>query len=197
MNMSTWAIRTPVPTLALFLVLCLVGIVGFFRLPVTQFPNIDIPIVTVNIAQPGAAPTEIATQIVKPVESAVSDVAGVKHVTAVASDGVASLTIEFELETDSATALTDIKDAVAGVQGDLPDNATEPIIKRLDVTGQAILTYAVSDPTQTIQELSYFVDEVVARELQVKKGVGKVTRIGGATVPSKWRWTPTGFCRSG
>ncbi|WP_439149126.1 efflux RND transporter permease subunit [Sulfitobacter sp.] len=179
MNMSTWAIRSPVPSLAMFLVLCLIGMVGFFRLPVTQFPNIDIPIVTVNISQPGAAPTEIATQIVKPVEGAVSDVTGVKHVTAVASDGSASLTIEFELETDSATALTDIKDAVAGVQGDLPENATEPIIKRLDVTGQAILTYAVSDPTQSIQDLSYFVDEIVARELQVEKGVGKVTRIGG------------------
>ncbi|WP_295511354.1 efflux RND transporter permease subunit [Sulfitobacter sp.] len=179
MNMSTWAIRSPVPSLALFLVLCLIGIVGFFRLPVTQFPNIDIPIVTVTIGQSGAAPTEIATQIVKPVESAVSDVTGVKHVTAVASDGTATLTIEFELETDSATALTDIKDAVAGVQGDLPENSTEPVIKRLDVTGQAILTYAVSDPTQSIQELSYFVDEIVARELQVENGVGKVTRIGG------------------
>ncbi|MCX8226154.1 MAG: efflux RND transporter permease subunit [Sulfitobacter sp.] len=179
MNMSTWAIRSPVPSLALFLALCLIGIVGFFRLPVTQFPNIDIPIVTVTIGQPGAAPTEIATQIVKPIEGAVSDVTGVKHVTAVAADGSASLTIEFELETDSATALTDIKDAVAGVQGDLPENSTEPIVKRLDVTGQAILTYAVSDPTQSIQELSYFVDEIVARELQVENGVGKVTRIGG------------------
>ncbi|WP_341234073.1 efflux RND transporter permease subunit [uncultured Sulfitobacter sp.] len=179
MNMSTWAIRSPVPSMALFLVLCVVGIVGFLRLPVTQFPNVDIPIVTVTIGQSGAAPTEIATQIVKPVESAVSDVTGVKHVTAVAADGTATLTIEFELETDSATALTDVKDAVAGVQGDLPENATEPLVKRLDVTGQAILTYAVSDPTQSIQELSYFVDEIVARELQVEKGVGKVTRIGG------------------
>jgi hydrophobe/amphiphile efflux-1 (HAE1) family protein len=165
--------------MALFLVLCVVGLVGFFRLPVTQFPNIDIPIVTVTIGQSGAAPTEIATQIVKPIEGAVSDVTGVKHVTAVASDGTATLTIEFELETDSATALTDVKDAVAGVQGDLPENATEPLVKRLDVTGTAILTYAVSDPTQSIQELSYFVDEIVARELQVEKGVGKVTRIGG------------------
>ncbi len=179
MNMSTWAIRTPVPTLALFLMLCLTGTAGFIRLPVTQFSNIDIPIVTVSVSQPGAAPTEIATQVVKPIESAVSDVTGVKHVTAVASDGGASLTIEFDLETDSATALTDIKDAVAGVQGDLPENATEPIVKRLDVTGQAKLTYAVSDPTQPIEELSYYVDAEVARDLQVKKGVGRVTRLGG------------------
>lgn len=179
MNMSTWAIRTPVPSLALFLVLVIVGMVGFFRLPVTQFPNIDIPIITVGIGQAGAAPSEIANQIVKPVESAVSDVTGVNHVTAVATDGFASITIEFDLEVDTDRALNDIKDAVAGVQGDLPDSITEPNIQRVDVTGMPILTYAVSDPTRTIEDLSYFVDEIVARELTGENGVGKVSRIGG------------------
>ena len=180
MNMSTWAIRKPVPTLALFLVLCIVGLVSFSRLPVTQFPNIDIPIITVNVTQPGAAPSEIATQIIKPIEGAVSDVTGVKHVTAVATDSAASITFEFALETDTDRALNDIKDAMAGVRGDLPETVTEPIIKRLDVTGQAILTYAVSDPTRTIDALSYFVDEIVARDLQNITGVGKVARLGGA-----------------
>ena len=86
MNIATWAIRRPVPPLALFLVLCIVGVVSFVRLPVTQFPNIDVPIITVSVTQPGAAPAEMASQIVKPIESAVSDVVGVKHVTAVATD---------------------------------------------------------------------------------------------------------------
>ena len=65
MNMSTWAIRSPVPSLALFLVLCIVGMVSFFSLPVTQMPNIDIPVVTVSVSQPGAAPSEVSTQIVQ------------------------------------------------------------------------------------------------------------------------------------
>ncbi|NCO86316.1 MAG: efflux RND transporter permease subunit [Rhodobacterales bacterium] len=180
MNMSTWAIRRPVPTLALFLVLCVVGMVGFFRLPVTQFPNIDIPIITVALGQAGAAPAEIATQVVKPIEAAVSDIAGVNHVTATAADGSARITIEFELAVDTDRALNDVKDAVAGVRGDLPEDVTEPNIQRLDVTGQAILTYAVSDPTLSIEDLSYFVDEVVAREITGASGVGKVDRIGGA-----------------
>ena len=180
MNMSTWAIRKPVPSLAMFLVLVIVGMVSFFLLPVTQMPNIDIPIVTVSVSQPGAAPAEISTQIVQPVESAVSDVPGVKHVTATATDGFASITIEFAIETDTDRALNDIKDAVAGVRGELPDSAMEPQVQRVDVTGQSILTYAVSDPTKTIEELSYFVDEVAAREITAARGVGKVTRIGGA-----------------
>lgn len=179
MNMSTWAIRQPVPSLALFLVLLIVGLVGFFRLPVTQFPNIDIPIVTIGIGQAGAAPSEIANQIIKPVESAVSDVTGVDHVTATATDGFANIIIAFDLEVDTDRALNDIKDAVAGVRSDLPDSITEPDVQRLDVTGEPILTYAVSDPTQSIEELSYFVDEVIARDLTGEDGVGKVDRIGG------------------
>lgn len=180
MNMSTWAIRSPVPSLALFLVLCIVGMVSFFSLPVTQMPNIDIPIVTVSVSQPGAAPSEVSTQIVQPIESAVSDVAGVNHVTAIAQDGYASVTVEFAIETDTDRALNDIKDAVASVRGELPDSALEPQVQRVDVTGQSILTYAVSDPTKSIEELSYFVDEVAAREISGGEGVGKVTRIGGA-----------------
>lgn len=179
MNMSTWAIRKPVPSLALFLVLCIAGMVGFFRLPVTQFPNIDIPIITISIGQAGAAPSEIANQIIKPVETAVSDVTGVKHVTATATDSFASITVEFALETDTDRALNDIKDAVARARADLPEDITEPNVQRLDVTGTPILTYAVSDPTRSIEELSYFVDEVVARELTTVGGVGKVSRIGG------------------
>ncbi len=180
MNMSTWAIRSPVPSIALFLVLCIVGIVSFFRLPVTQFPNIDIPIITINVSQAGSAPSEIISQIIKPIEGAVTDVPGVKHVTAQATDSLASITIEFALETNTDRALNDIKDAVAGVRSDLPETITEPLIQRLDVTGLPILTYAVSDPTRSIQDLSYLVDEVIARELQTVSGVGKVTRIGGA-----------------
>ena len=180
MNMSTWAIRKPVPSLAFFLVLVIIGIVGFMRLPVTRFPNIDIPIITVGISQAGAAPSEIANQIIKPVESAVSDVSGVNHVTATATDGHANVVIEFDLEVDTDRALNDIKDAIAGAQDELPDSATEPNIQRLDVTGQPILTYAVSDPTQSIEALSYFVDEIAARELTSANGIGKVSRIGGA-----------------
>jgi len=179
MNMSSWAIRKPVPSLALFMVLVIVGLVSFMRLPVTQFPNIDIPIITIDIAQAGAAPSEIANQIIKPVENAVSDVSGVKHVSATATDGFAKITIEFNLEVNTDRALNDIKDAMAKVRSDLPDSITSPNIQRLDVTGAAILTYAVSDTTRSIEDLSYYVDDVVARELTSAKGIGKVSRIGG------------------
>jgi hydrophobe/amphiphile efflux-1 (HAE1) family protein len=180
MNLSTWSIRNPVPPIALFLVLCIIGLVSFDRLPITRFPNIDMPIVTVTIAQPGAAPVELTSQVVKPVEDAVFGISGVRHVTSTATDSSTVITIEFELDTDTDRALNDVKDAVSGVREELPDAISEPIIKRLDVTGLSIMTYAVSDPTRSIEELSYLVDDVLARDLQTVDAVGKVTRLGGS-----------------
>lgn len=180
MNMSVWAIRKPVPAIALFLVLCVIGLVSFQTLPITRLPNIDLPIVTISVSQAGAAPSELTTQVIKPLENAVSSIAGVKHISSTALDSSATITVEFRLETDSDRALNDVKDAVVGVRNELPDAAAEPLVKRLDVTGQAIMTYAVSATDRSIESLSYFVDDVVARELQGVKGVGKVSRLGGA-----------------
>ena len=180
MNMSTWAIRNPVPPLALFLVLCVVGMVSFFQLPVTRFPNIDIPIVTVNVAQAGAAPTEMVDQVTQPIEDAIAGITGVNHISSTVSDSMSSTVIEFDLSTDSDRALNDVKDAVARVRGTLPESISEPIVQRLDVTGMPIMTLAVSDPTQSIEDLSHFVDDVLSRELQGVSGLGEISRLGGA-----------------
>lgn len=180
MNMSTWSIRHPVPPIAIFLVLLVIGLFSFSRLPVTAMPNIDLPIVSVNIGQPGAAPSELTTQVIQPVEDSIASVTGVRHISSTATDSMASITVEFELETDSDRAVNDVKDAVSTVRAELPESISEPIVQRVDVTGYPILTYAVSDPTQSIEGLSKFVDDVIGRELSTVSGVGKTSRIGGA-----------------
>ena len=180
MSMSTWAIRKPVPSISLFLVLCIVGIFSFKSLPVTRFPNIDVPIISITVAQVGAAPSEMASQILEPLEAAVFDITGVKHITSEASDSVAQLIIEFDLEVETDRALSDVKNAIEGVRSDLPESITEPVVQRVDVIGMPVLYYSISDATRSIEELSYFVDEVLAREVQAAKGVGKVARLGGA-----------------
>ncbi|WP_425098148.1 efflux RND transporter permease subunit [Tropicibacter sp. S64] len=180
MNMSTWAIRSPIMPVALFLVLCVAGLFGFKSLPVTDMPNVDIPVVSVTVTQPGAAPSEIVNQIIKPIEDSIRDVNGVDEINATASDSLASITVNFDLGIEIATAVADIKDAVDSVRGDLPDGIDEPQVTRVDVIGQPILSYAVSDPTRSIEELSYFVDDVVSREVGTATGVGEVSRKGGA-----------------
>ena len=179
LNISAWSIRNPIPSLVLFTVLVLLGVVSFGKLPITRFPNIDVPIVSVTVTQSGAAPTELETQVTKKVEDAIAGIAGVKHVSSAISDGSSLSTIEFRLETNSDRALNNVKDAIAKIRSDLPRTINEPIVQRIEVAGLPIVTYAVSAPVMTIEELSWFVDDVVARSLQNVKGVGGVTRVGG------------------
>ncbi len=180
MNLSTWAIRNPVPPIALFVVLCIAGLVSFGRLPVTEMPNVDLPVVLVNVSAPGTAPSEIASQVIQPIEDEVSDIAGLRHIAATARDGSAQLTIEFEMGTNTDRALNDVKDAVTSARDQMPDTTSDPVVQRLDFTGRPILTYAVADQTRSIEALSAFVDDVVARALQGAEGVGSVSRLGGA-----------------
>lgn len=181
MNMSTWAIRNPVPPIALFVLLCVLGLFGFRNLAITQFPDIDVPIITVSVAQVGAGPTEIANEIIKPIETELTTVPGIDHVTATASDGFAQITVAFAFSVDPLTALNDVNNAITSVRDALPDGITEPQVTQLNFTGRPILTYAVTDPTQTIEDLSYFVDDTVARRLSRAGSVGNVARIGGAS----------------
>ena len=179
MNVSAWSIRKPVPSVIGFLILMVVGWSSFMQLPITRFPNIDVPIIQTRIYQPGAAPVELETQVTKKIEDAVAGVNGIKHITSVVTEGSSITTIEFRLEINSDRALNDVKDAVARVRSDLPKNIDEPVVARLDVEGLPIVTYAARAPGMTPEQVSWFVDDVVIRALQGVKGVGSIERVGG------------------
>jgi HAE1 family hydrophobic/amphiphilic exporter-1 len=178
-NVSAWSIRKPIPALVLFGVLTLLGIFSFQRLPITQFPNIDVPVVSVTINQSGAAPAELETQVAKRVEDAIAGITGVKRIFATLTDGRAVVSAEFELEVRADRAVNDVKDAVAKIRADLPRTAEEPIVERIDVENQPIQTYGVASPGMTLEQLSWHADDVVKRGLQGLPGIGRVDRIGG------------------
>lgn len=180
-NFSAWSIRNPIPPILLFLVLMALGVMSFMTLPVTRFPNIDVPLVAVTVVDPGVAPSELETQVSKKVEDAVANLTGVKNVTTNITEGQSQTLIEFRLEVDTQTAVNDVKDAVERIRTDLPATSETPIVNRIDVEGQAIVTYAVASPGKTIEELSWFVDDTVIRKLQGQKGVARVDRYGGVT----------------
>lgn len=179
LNVSAWAIRQPVPSLVLFMVLIALGIFSFQQLPVTRFPNIDLPVVQVMITQAGAAPSELETQVTKRVEDAIAGVPGVKHITSTIVEGSSTTLVEFQLESPVDRAVNDIKDAVARIRSELPRTIDEPITQRLDVEGLPIVTYSARAPSMTPEELSWFVDDTVARSLQSVRGVSNVQRVGG------------------
>ncbi len=178
-NFSALSIRNPVPAILLFVILCFVGIASFIKLPIEQFPNIDVPVIAVTVTQSGSTPAELETQVTKVVEDAVAGVTGVKHITSTLSDGTSLTAIEFRLEVPTQKALQDTKDAVARVRGTLPAGVDEPIIQSVDVEGQAIQTFAVKAPGKTLEQLSWYVDDVVKRQIQALNGVGRVERYGG------------------
>ncbi len=181
MNFSAWSIRHPLPPILLFVVLMALGITSFMRLPVTRFPIIDIPLVSVVVNDPGVAPTELETQVTKKVEDAVANISGVKNVISTVNESRSLTVVEFRLEVNTQKAVTDVKDAIERVKSDLPATAGEPVINSIDIEGQSMQTFAVTAPQKTIEELSWFVDNTVIRKLQGVKGVGKVERNGGVT----------------
>ena len=162
-NFSAWAIRNPVPPILLFFVLVALGISSFISLPITRFPNIDVPVVAVTITESGAAPSELETQVTKKVEDAIAGISGVKHVTSTITDGSSVTAAEFRLEIDTDRATNDVKDAVAKIRSDLPLTIDEPVIQRIEVENQSIVTYAAASPGKTPEQLSWFVDDVVIR----------------------------------
>jgi multidrug efflux pump subunit AcrB len=178
-NVSAWSIRKPLPAIVFALVFLALGIASFKQLPITLLPNVDPPVVSVVITEFGAAPSELESQVTKPVEDAVAGVEGVKHIISSISDGVSATTIMFGLDVNTGRALNDVKDAITRIRGSLSPSISEPLIRRVDAVGLGIVTYAAISNSKTPEQLSYFVDDVVARKLQDVRGVSSVERIGG------------------
>ena len=177
-NMSAWSIRHPLPPIVMAAAIVVLGCISFSKLPVTRMPNVDVPVISVTVAQFGAAPAELESQVTKIVEDAVAGVTGAHHINSVITDGISNTTILFHLETNTDRALNDVKDAVTSIRANLPRGIEEPLIQRVDIAGLPILTYAAIAPGKTPEQLSWFVDDVVIRALQGVRGVARVDRIG-------------------
>ncbi len=180
MNFSAWSIRNPIAPLLAFALLLFVGIQAFYKLPITRFPNIDVPVVSITVTQSGASPAELEMQVTKEVEDAVASISGIDEIQSTVTDGQSQTVVVFRIEKPTAEAVQDTKDAVDKIRSDLPAGIEEPIVSKVDVEGQAIQTFAVSSPNMTLEELSWFVDDTVKRALQGQPGIGRIDRYGGA-----------------
>ncbi|WP_336987572.1 efflux RND transporter permease subunit [Altererythrobacter aquiaggeris] len=178
-NISAWSIRNPVIPLVLFTALFLAGIISFIRMDVVNQPDIEFPAVNVTISQPGAAPTEIENQITQIVESAVVNVNGVKTVTSTAREGSSNTTVEFQIGIDPNDAVAEVKNAVDSIRGSLPDGILEPRISKIEISGGFLGIYAVEADDMTIEQLSWFIDDTVAKQLLTVDGMADVGRFGG------------------
>mgnify|MGYP000857387343 CR=1 FL=1 len=179
MNISAYSIRRPLPAIVFSIIALLLGWFSFNKLPITRYPAVEVPIVSVVVSQFGASPSELEAQVAKTIEDAVAAIVGVNHIDSNITDGMSITTITFNLDADPDRALNDVKDAITRVRANLPSGITEPLVQRQEVIPLPIVTYAAIAPGKTPEQLSWFVDDVVKRALQGLKGVAQVERIGG------------------
>ncbi len=178
-NISAWSIRNPVPPIVLFIALLMLGIGSFLTMDVNDNPDIDFPAAQVQVSQPGAAPTEIETQITQRVESAIRGINGVDEINSNVSEGSSSTFVQFAIGTPIDRAVNDVRNAIDQIRGDLPDGILEPQVQRVDIGGDAIAYISASSTAMTLEELSWYVDDTVSKKLLAVPGLAKVSRNGG------------------
>ncbi|MBE8598653.1 efflux RND transporter permease subunit [Pseudomonas cyclaminis] len=180
MNFATWSIRNPIPSILLFILLSLAGILGFRALPIANMPDIDLPTVVISLTQPGAAPAQLETEVARKVENSLTTLSGIKHISTSIVDGLVTINVEFILEKKLSDALIETKDAVDRVRSDLPSDLEQPSISAVRVgSDEATLLYAVASSRMDEEALSWFVDDVLNKMILGVPGIGKFERIGG------------------
>lgn len=178
-NISAWSIRNPIIPIVMFAGMMLAGILAFKMIDVQNEPDIEFPVVIVSISQPGAAPTEIETQITQRVESAVQGLDGVDSISSTTREGRSQTVIQFDIGENVDQAVNDVKNAVDQERGNLPDGILEPLVTKESTSGQPIAYFAVGADDMTMEQLSWFVDDTVAKSLLTINGIGTVERGGG------------------
>ena len=177
-NISSWAIKNPTFPIVLFLVLMFLGVASFVRMPINNQPDIAFPAATVTVSQPGAAPSEMENQVTQKIEGAVAAVNGVDKITSWVTEGTSGTSVQFKLGTPVDRAVNDVRDAVAKVRSDLPEGILEPQVQRIDFDGE-LAQYSVTTTDMTLEQLSWFVDNTVAKRLVSIPGVAGISRTGG------------------
>ncbi|WP_225784583.1 efflux RND transporter permease subunit [Xenophilus sp. Marseille-Q4582] len=181
MNLSSWSIKNPIPAAMVFVLLTLAGLFAFKQMKVQNFPDMDLPVVIVTAALPGASPAQLENDVARKVENAIATLQGLKHVTTTLTDGSATIAAEFVLEKPIQEAVDDVRSAVSRVRSDMPADLRDPIVTKLDLASQPILAFAIHSERMDDEQLSWFVDDTVARRLMAVPGVGAVNRVGGVT----------------
>ncbi len=179
-RVSEWAIRNPIPIVVLFIAAILAGLFSYTTLPIKNFPNIEFPAVTVTVTRSGAAPAEMENQVARPIENALAGLPNVEAIQSTIVQGSSETFIQFHLGQDLQKATDDVRSRVDQTRNDLPRDIDPPIVQRIEIDEQPIVTYALTAPTLSTTELSWFIDNTVARTLQAQAGVSRIDRLGGA-----------------
>ena len=179
MNVSAWSIRNPVPGILVFAMLTVLGLIGFHRLQIQNFPDLDVPTIVIAATLEGAAPEQLETEVARKIEDKLTSLTKLDHVTTTITDGSVSISVAFQLEKDNESALSEVRNAVDSARADLPASMAAPVVSKNTAAASALLTYTAASTLLDEQDLSWFVDNDLAKALLAVKGVSTVKRVGG------------------
>jgi len=178
-NFSAWSIHRPLPAILGFTLVTIAGLFAFKNLPLSDFADIEFPVVTISVGYPGATPSQMESEVTRKIENAVANISKVDHVRSNISEGSSFTQVEFLLDKDIYVAVDDVRDALTRIRSQLPQEINEPVIARVEMAGQTLQHFAVTSDSMTPAELSWFVDDTMSRDLMAVPGVGTIARVGG------------------
>ncbi|UCO96223.1 efflux RND transporter permease subunit [Metapseudomonas lalkuanensis] len=179
MTLSDVCIRRPVFATVLSLILVLLGLLAYQRLAVREYPNIDVPIVTVNVIYPGASPEIMESQVAQPIEDVLSGIEGLDFVASISRSENTQITAQFRLGTNADEAANDVRDRLGRVRGLLPDEINEPIVQKVEADAQPVIWIAFYSEQHSAMEITDVLERVIRDRLQTIPGVSEV-QIRGA-----------------
>ncbi|MEW6413370.1 MAG: efflux RND transporter permease subunit [Candidatus Zixiibacteriota bacterium] len=178
MKLSDISIRRPVFATMMIGALLVVGAFSYTQLPVELMPDVDFPFVIVNTVYPGASAEAVETDVTETIEEAVNTISGVRHIQSRSREGFSNVVVEFELDVDGAQAAQDVREKVATIRGDLPEDIEEPLIIQYDNDAFPILSLAITG-SRPPRDITQLIKDRIKPRLEVISGVGNVEIVGG------------------
>ena len=179
LRLSTWGIKNPIPVILAFAALVLAGAISYASLPIKQFPNVVLPGVTLTVTENGAAASEMETQVTRPIEDALAGIAGIEDIQSEVGQGVSTTLVDFDLDQNPEKVTEEARSRVEQARINLPREIDPPTVTQFELDSQPIMTFAVSAPDMTPEQLSWFIDDTISRSLQAEQGVAQISRVGG------------------
>ncbi|WP_454702729.1 efflux RND transporter permease subunit [Agrobacterium burrii] len=179
MFLTRISVSHPVFATMMMVTLLVMGLFSLQRLGLDQYPNVDVPVVVVVTTYPGATPETVETEVTRPVEDALNAIGGLDEITSTSYEGRSVVVVKFKLEVQGAAAAQDVRDKVAAIEANLPEDAKKPVVSRFDPAAEPILSLAISSTSLDVPALTTLADQKVVRQLTTVEGVGQATLVGG------------------
>ncbi len=178
MFLSDLSIKQPVLATMLAVTLVTLGIFSYQRLSVDLFPDVEIPVLTVQTAYPGASPETVEREVSKRIEEALNTIPGVRHISSTTTEGLSMVIVEFRLGVRITTAQQDAQSKINAIRADFPADMEEPVIQRIDFNAMPVVSVAVESKTADVKTLSTLAEKVLKKRLENVPGVGQVNLVG-------------------